>query len=148
MAVGDLTIFNKGLEKIQNGSWAGADVMFLAICDNTTVPAVAATPVPVLADFTQVGVLGNYISGGISLGALSTLITEAAGVITFDSAVNPEWLADAGNDVDAMWGIIYNNAGVNKECLGFVELGTVDMSVDPLQVIWNSLGLYTIANNG
>jgi len=144
MATGDFIVFDEAKAKMIEGNWASTDDFYLAICDNTTVPA-AATATPVLGDFTQVGAAGSYVNNGTNLGALSTLVTEAAGVMTFDSATNPTWAQDASNDVDAHWGIVYNFTDAGKDALGFVELGgPVDMSAGSLTVTWNASGLYTV----
>ena len=144
MATGDVTVFDEAKAKMIAGDWATTDVFYLAICDNTTVPA-ASTATPVFGDFTEVGAAGSYTANGTSLGALSTLVSEAAGVMTFDSATNPTWAQDASNDVDAYWGIVYNFTDAGKDALAFVELGgPVDMSAGALTVTWNASGIYTI----
>ena len=145
MARGDVTIFEEALAKMLSGDWASTDHFWCAICDNTATPA-AATATPVIGDFTQVGTGGIYVSGGLTLGALSTLVVEAAGVMTFDSATNPTWAQDVGNDVDAYWGIVYNYTDAGKDCVCFVDLdGPVDMSGGDLTITWNASGIFTIS---
>lgn len=145
MATGDLIVFDEAKAKMLDGDWASTDVFYLAICDNTTVPA-AATATPVIGDFTQVGAAGTYVNNGTSLGTLATLVAEAAGTMTFDSATNPTWAQNASNDVDAYWGIVYNFTDAGKDALAFVELGgPVDMTAGDLTVTWNASGLFTIA---
>lgn len=144
MATGDIVVFEEAKAKMLSGNWASTDVFHLAICDNTVTPA-AATATPVIGDFTQVGAAGSYINNGTSIGALSTLVSEAAGVMTFDSATNPTWAQNASNDVDAWWGIIYNFTDAGKDALAYVELGgPVDMSAGALTVTWATGGIYTI----
>lgn len=144
MAVGDVVVFDEAKAKMIAGDWASTDVFHLAIMDNTTTP-VAATATPVFGDFTEVGAAGSYVANGTSLGALSTLVTEAAGVMTFDSAVNPTWAQDALSDVDAYWGIIYNFTDAGKDAVAFVDLGgPVDMTAGDLTVTWNATGIFTI----
>jgi len=145
MARGDVTIFEEALAKMLEGNWASTDHFWCAICDNTTTPA-ADDATPVIGDYTQVGAAGTYIAGGLTLGALSDLVSEAAGVMTFDSGTNPSWAQDAGNDVDAWWGIIYNYTDAGKDCLAFVELdGPVDMSAGDLTITWDASGILTIS---
>ncbi len=145
MATGDVIVFDEAKAKMLSGDWASTDVFHLAIMDNTTVPA-AATATPVFTTFTEVGAAGSYTATGTSLGALSTLVSEAAGTMTFDSATNPTWTQNASNDVDAYWGIIYNFTDVGKDALAFVELGgPVDMTAGALTVTWNASGIFTIA---
>jgi hypothetical protein len=145
MALGDVTVFNEAKAKMLDGDWASTDNFYLAICDNTTVPS-ATTATPVLGDFTEVGTAGTYTAGGTDLGALSALVTEAAGTMTFDSTTNPSWAQDASNDTDAYWGIIYNYTDAGKDAVAFVDLGgPVDMTAGDLTVTWNASGIFTIA---
>lgn len=144
MARGDVVVFEEAMAKMLDGDWASTDHFYCAICDNTATPA-ASTATPVIGDFTQVGSGGTYVSGGADLGALSDLVSEAAGVVTFDSATNPTWAQDAGNDVDAYWGIIYNFTDAGKDALAFVDLGgPVDMSAGDLTITWSGSGIFTI----
>lgn len=145
MATGDVVVFEEAKAKMLSGNWASTDVFHLAIIDNTTTPA-ASTATPVIGDFTQVGAAGSYTNDGISIGALSALVSEAAGVMTFDSTTNPSWTQNASNDVDAWWGIIFNFTDAGKDAVAYVELGgPVDMSAGALTVTWNASGIFTIA---
>ena len=145
MATGDLVVFDEAKAKMLEGDWASTDNFYCAICDDTATPA-ADTETPVIGDFTQVGAAGSYVTNGLTLGALSTLVSEAAGTMTFDSATNPTWAQNASNDVDAYWAIVYNFTDAGKDCLCFVELGgPVDMAAGALTVTWNASGLFTIA---
>ena len=144
MATGDLIVFDEALAKMIEGNWASTDVFHMAICDNTATPT-AAFATPVIGDFTQVGAGGTYVNNGTELGALSALVTEAAGVLTIDSPVNPTWAQDAGNDTDAYWAIPYNFTDAGKDCLCFIELGgPVDMTAGALTVTINASGMLTI----
>jgi hypothetical protein len=144
MARGEVVVFEEAKAKMIVGNWASTDEFWCAICDNTATPA-AATATPVIGDFTQVGTGGTYVDGGLTLGALSALVSEAAGVMTFDSATNPTWAQDAGNDVDAYWGIIYNYTDAGKDAVAFVDLGgPVDMSAGALTITWSATGIFTI----
>ena len=128
-----------------DGGWEAADDIKCAILDNTAAPTAADTT-PALADYTEVGTAGSYVAGGTSLGSLSTLVTEAAGTMTFDSGTNPTWAQNASNDTDAYWALIYNDTQAGDPAIAFVELGgPVDMSAGSLTVTWNASGLFTIA---
>ena len=145
MATGDFVVFDEAKAKMLDGDWASIDNFYCMICDNTATPA-AATATPVQTDFTQVGAAGSYINDGTDLGALSALVTEAAGTMKFDSATNPTWAQNGSNDVDAYWAIIYNNTDVQKDCVGFMDLGgPVNMATGALTVTWHASGLFTIA---
>jgi len=145
MARGDVTVFDEAKAKMLDGDWASSDHFYVAICDDTATPA-ADTATPTLADFTEVGAGGTYVAGGTDLGALSALVTEAAGTMTFDSDTNPTWAQDASNDTDAYWGIIYNYTDAGNDALAFVDLGgPVDMTAGDLTITWNASGIFTIA---
>ena len=143
MAVGDVTFFEEALATRLDGGWESADDVKCAICDDTVTPT-AATATPSLDDFTEVGTSGSYVAGGISLGDIGTLVTEAAGVMKFDSTTNPTWAKDASNDSDAWWGILYNDTQAGNPAFAFVELdGPVDMSAGALTITWHAAGIYT-----
>ena len=145
MAQGDLVVFDEAKAKMLEGDWASTDNFYCAIMDNTTTPAAADTT-PVLGDYTQVGAAGSYTTDGTDLGALSTLVTEAAGTMTFDSATNPTWAQNASNDTDAYWAVVYNYTDAGKDAVCFIDLGgPVDMTAGDLTVTWNASGLFTIA---
>jgi len=144
MARGDVVVFEEAMAKMLDGDWASTDHFYCAICDNTATPA-ASMATPVLGDFTQVGNSGTYVTGGTDLGTLADLVTEADGVVTFDSATNPTWAQDASNDTDAYWGIIYNYTDAGKDALAYVDLGgPVDMTAGDLTITWNGSGIFTI----
>lgn len=143
MAVNDLTVFEEAKAYIQDGGWEATDDIKVAILDNTTAPTAADTT-PALGDYTEVGTAGSYVAGGTSLGNWGTMISEAAGVATADSATNPTWAQNASNDTDASWALVYNDTQAGDPAICFVELGTVDMSAGALTINWNASGLYSI----
>ena len=147
MATGDVVVFEEAKATMIEGGWEATDDIKLAICDNTVAPT-AATGSPALALFTQVTAAGTYTTGGTSIGDLQTCVSEAGGVMTFDSATNPTWAQDASNDVDAYWGIIYNDTQTSPTidpAIAYVELGgPVDMQAGSLTVTWNGSGIFTI----
>ena len=144
MARGDMVVFEEAKAYMIDGGWAATDDVKVAILDNTTAPT-AATATPALGDFTQVGAAGTYVTGGTSLGNIGTLVTEAAGVMTFDSATNPSWAQHASNDVDAHWALIYNDTQAGDPAIAFLDLGgPVDMSGGDLTINWGASGIFTI----
>lgn len=145
MARGDITFFQEAVAKMIEGNWADSDQFWCAVCDNTVAPT-AGTATPVLGDFTQVGTAGTYATGGLNIGALSALVTQSGAVMKFDSLeADPTWAKDAGNDVDAYWGIVYNYTDAGKDCVCFVDLGgPVDMTAGALTITWNASGIFTI----
>lgn len=144
MATGDVIVFDEAKAYMIDGGWEAADDIKCAVLDNTTTPAAGDTT-PALADYTEVGAAGSYTAGGTSLGNLGTAVTEAAGVMTFDSATNPTWAQNGSNDTDAWWGLIYNDTQAGDPAIAFVELGgPVDMSAGSLTITWNGSGIFTI----
>ena len=145
MATGDLVVFEEAKAFLIDGGFEAADDIKCAILDNTVTPS-ASTATPALGDFTEVGASGSYTAGGISLGNLGTVVTEAGGTMKFDSGTNPSWTQNGANDNDAWWGLVYNATQAGKEAIAYVELGgPVDMSAGALTITWNGSGLFTIA---
>lgn len=143
MARGDITIFQEAMDYLNDGTFDPTDVIKVAILDNTTPPAEDDTT-PALGDYTEVGTGGTYVAGGQSIGTLADCVSQAGGTMTFDSATNPTWAQDAGNDTDAYWALIHNST--KDKAIGFVDLGgPVDMSGGPLTVTWHEDGVYDIA---
>lgn len=144
MATGDVVYFEEALDFSFFGGWATTNDIKCAILDNTATPT-AAFATPALGDFTEVGTAGSYVAGGTSLGTWGTLSVEAGGTLTFDSGTNPTWAQHASNDVDAWWGLLYNDTQAGDDALAFVELGgPVDMSAGSLTITWNASGIFTI----
>lgn len=144
MAQGDITFFEEALAYIQDGGWESTDTIKCAILDNTVTPT-AGFATPALGDFTQVGSGGTYTAGGTSLGDLGTIVTEAAGVMMFDSGTNPTWAQNAGNDTDAYWALVYNDTDAGDAAILFLDLGgPVNMQAGDLTITWHANGLYRI----
>ena len=144
MARGDITIFEEAKEYILNGEFATSDDIKVAVLDNTASPT-AGFATPALADFTEVGTAGTYTAGGTSIGGWDALLSEAGGTVTFDSATNPTWAADASNDTDAYWALIYNDT-VGDKAIAYVDLGgPVDMSAGALTITWHASGIFTMS---
>ena len=144
MARGDVVVFEEAMAYMLDGGWEPADVIKCVILDNTTPPT-AADATPALGDYTEVGTGGTYVAGGTSLGTWGDFITEAAGVVTADSATNPTWAQNASNDTDAYWGLIYNDTDGSDLAIAYVDLGgPVDMTAGDLTITWNASGIFTI----
>lgn len=145
MATGDVTVFDEAKAKMIEGDWSSTDTFYCAIVDATVTPT-ASFLTPVWADFSanEVTNAGSYTTGGHLLGALSALVTETGGTMTFKSLeVDPTWTQDPLNATDATWAILYNNTAPN-DAIGFVELGTVNMATGALTITWDTNGIYTI----
>jgi len=149
MATGDIIVFEEAKAYMIDGGWEAADTIKLAICDNTTAPT-AADAVPSISggttNYTEVGSAGSYTAGGETLDTLANCVVEAAGTMTFDdTGATVTWAQNASNDVDAYWGIVYNDTDVTNRAICFIELGgPVDMAAGSLTVTWNASGIFTI----
>lgn len=146
MAQGDFVVFNTAKEWLMDGTFdLDSNTIKVAICDNTTAPT-ATTTTPSLGDFTEVGTAGTYTAGGTTL---TCTWVESGGTVTFDSSINPTWAADAGNDTDAYWGIVYASGTLNGQtdpAIGYLDLGgPVNMATTALTITWNASGLFTLA---
>jgi hypothetical protein len=146
MARGDVVVFNTAKEYLMDGTFdLDNDTIKIAICDNTVAPT-ATTATPALGDFTEVGAAGTYTAGGTTL---TCTWVESAGTVTFDSSTNPTWAADASNDTDAYWGIIYADnvtTPVADAAIAYLDLGgPVDMQAGDLTITWNASGIFTLA---
>ena len=123
MARGDLVVFEEAMAFIQDGDFGSADVIKLAILDDTLSP-IAAQAVPALGLYTEVGSGGNYAAGGDTLDTFTNMIIEVGGVVTFDdTGASVAWALDAGNDNDAYWGLIYNSTDGGARAIAFIDLG-------------------------
>lgn len=138
-------VFDEGLVTLLSGDYDPTDEIKCAIVDTAVVPTTNQAS-PVLGSFAEVGDAGTYTLGGISLGLLGNLVTTNAGVLVFDSPVNPTWAQDSANDTDAGYAIIYNNTSLTKQAIGFVDLmGPVDMAQGTLAMTWPSTGIFRIS---
>lgn len=145
MATGDITWFDAAMTFDYYAGWAGTDDIKVAVLDNTTTPT-TATATPALGDFTEVTAAGSYTAGGTSIGDWATVWSQTTGTGTMDSATNPTWAQDASNDVDAWWGLIYNDTQAGDPAIGFVELGgPVDMTAGSLTITWSGSGIATFS---
>ena len=144
MAAGDITFFDDSM-RTQLIGWAGTDIIKCALVTNTPAPT-AADVDPELLDYTELSDLGgSYTAGGESLGTWTALLTEAAGVVKYDTTSDPMWTQNALDTTDPSWGIIYNSSQVGNPCLAYVELGgPIDLTLGSLTIVWNAAGIATI----
>jgi len=144
MAAGDVIVFEESKAVILSGGWEAADSIKIAILDNGTPPT-PSDATPQLGDYSEVGAAGSYVVGGLVLDTWTTMVAEAAGVMTFDTGTNPNWAQNGSNDTDAFWGLVYNVTQAGNLAICYVELGgPVDMSAGDLTITWNASGIFTI----
>lgn len=145
MARGDVVIFEEARADLISGRWSTGDNVYLAIIDDTLSPT-ASVATPTLDDFTEVATTTDYPAGGVIIGDMASMVSEADGVVTFDAAVNPTISQNSSGDGSAYWGIIYNQSDATNFALGYVDLGgPVDMSAGDLTVTWNSSGIFKLS---
>ena len=148
MARGDLTVFEEAKAYLIDGGWESADQIWIGLV--TDSPAVtAASAVPAYAaggttNFTAIATAGNYAAGGLLLATLGNMVTEAAGVMTFDDTdASVSWAQHASNPQTAMFAVVYHyTTGL---CIAMVNLaGTIDMQAGDLTITWSANGIFTI----
>lgn len=141
MAAGDIFVFNQTKLDLLNGTHdLDSHIFKVAILNNTTTPTVNDVD-PALNSYTEVGSGGTYIAGGTTL---TMTLQLAGGTVTWDSTLDPAWNQNAGNDIDAYWGLIYNTSATNRALL-YIDLGgPVDMTGGTLTLNWNANGILTL----
>ena len=145
MAVGDVVVFNVALERALE-SWAGADVMKIALVTTAVTPAQGDATVT-LVTWTQCANVGSYTTGGVSLGTWANFVTFSGAVTKFDSSTDPNWAQNASGPSTPRWGIIYNDTDASDNAFAFVDLGAViDLVNGALTITWNASGIATITN--
>jgi len=148
MARGDVTVFEEAKAYIIDGGFEAADQVWLGLVTNS--PAVVASDaVPAYGaggttNYTAIATAGNYAAGGELLDTLGNMVTEAAGVMTFnDTGASVTWAQHASNPQTAMFGIVYHFT--TKFAIAMIDLaGPIDMQAGDLTVTWNGSGIFTI----
>ena len=139
MATGDLTVFEEAKAYMLDGGWEAADDIKVTVITNGTVPAAGDTT-PALADYT---VVTNITA--VSIGDWGTLISEATGTVTADSATNPNWAANGANGTNGYYALVYNDTQAGDPAIAFIELGgPINLAAAALTVTWNASGLFTV----
>ncbi|MCG7904411.1 MAG: hypothetical protein JAY60_18540 [Candidatus Thiodiazotropha weberae] len=145
MATGDVTLFDEFKREIgEEVHNFASDTLKMGIITNTTAPT-AADATPRWADYSgnQVTTGTSYVSGGP---ALTHTWSEAAGTVTL--AIQSFTLAqDSGSGfTNGAWGVIYNDTAPADQAIGFVELGTADLSAGPVTIRFNNAAVGVAGN--
>lgn len=148
MARGDLSVFEEAKAYIIDGGWEAADQIWVGLVTNS--PAVVVSDaVPAYAaggttNYTAIATAGNYAAGGELLDTLGNMVTEAAGVMTFDdTGASVTWAQHASNPQTAMFAIVYHKT--TGLAIAMINLaGPIDMQAGDLTITWNGSGLFTI----
>jgi len=147
MATGDVSWFDQALVDIGDGVIDMGGSILLGLCTDVVTPT-AATSAPCWGAGGSTNMSTNQVAtataytGPITLG--SPAWTLASGKAKLD-ATDVTVAQDAGGFTNARWGILYDNGATNKNCIGWVDLGS-DRSIvtGPLTITWNASGILTI----
>lgn len=149
MAQGDVTVFARF--KLDLGTKVHgltADAFKLGLITNSVSPTATTTDPRWGAGGTtnfssnQVTPGGNYTTGGPTITTTTYTLSSATTKFAGD---NVSILQNASNPTNARWGIGYNNTSAGKECMFFLDLGSVfDMSSGDLTVTWSVNGIWTL----
>jgi hypothetical protein len=147
MARGDLVIFEEARSIMFLAYSSGDDIKCAIITGGTDTAPTAADADPKLGGYTEVTDAGSYTAGGTSIGDWESLISEAGGVVTFDSATNPTWAQNSSNGSSAFYGLLYNDTHSSDTAFAYVDLGgPVDMTAGDLTITWNSSGIFKVSS--
>ena len=146
MATGTVKFFEEAMATMINGGWEAADEIWIGI---VTDVCVVSDPVPAYAaggttNYTAIATVGNYAAGGLLLDTLANMVTEAAGVMTFDdTGASVTWAQDGSNPQNGDHAVIYHKT--SGLCIAMIDLdGPVDMQAGDLTITWNASGIFTI----
>lgn len=149
MAAGDVTVFDQFLQDVgRKVHQLETDVIKLGLITNAVTPT-ASTSDPRWGaggttnfDTNEVTSGGNYAAEGPDVAAT---YAQSAGVATFDAG-DVSIAQNGSNPTNARWGIIYNSTSAGKECVGFIDLGSViNLSTGAFSITWNASGIFTIS---
>lgn len=148
MAAGDVVWFDQALvdawNKVHNLS---SDTIKVGLITTSTTPS-ATTSNPCWGaggstnmSTNEVTAGGNYSAGGVTLTTVTS--TLSSGKHKFD-ADDVAITQHASNPTNARWAIIYNDTATNKNCLGYVDLGSdINLSLGNFSITWNASGIST-----
>ncbi|MBP6772729.1 MAG: hypothetical protein KA154_06980 [Gemmatimonadaceae bacterium] len=149
MAAGDIVFYDAFLVNVQEKVFnLETDTIKLGLVTSTYTPtATDAAPCWGAGGTTntstnQVTPGGNYVTGGASVANPTVTLTGGAGVFDGDDVSIAQ---HASNPTNARWGVLYSDTATNKECLGYVDLGTtIDLSAGAFSVTWNASGIMSM----
>jgi len=150
MARGDLTVFEEAKATIIKGGWEPADEIWIGIVTNVCL---VDDPEPGYGAFgttqyTPIATAGTYAAGGLLLDTLGDLVTEAAGVMKFDTNGGsdnefPTWVLNGANPQNGDHAVIYHKT--SGLCIAMIDLdGPIDMQASTLMITFHGSGIFTI----
>lgn len=145
MAVGPVTLFDRALPKLTNGTIDLDSHTFKAMIVNNSQAlstAFAGTSTDCRkADLTgEFSTGGGYTAGGKTLTTVT--LTRTLGLVKFDA---DDLLWAALTLSNAQYLVIYDDTAANDDLVGYVELnvgGTISPAGVDLQVNWNADGIF------
>ena len=150
MAQGTVGIFDEFINHWGKGVFnLDTNVIKLALVTDVTTPT-ATTADPTWGAGGTTNFNTNEVTAGGAYTAegddISATWTETTGTGTFD-ATNNTWTQNAGSPTNARWGIIYSDTATNKNCIGWVDLGSdFNMTTGDLVVNFHASGIFTVDN--
>lgn len=149
MAQGDITYLDHAIEELGLGSFnLNTNTVKLALITSAITPATTdADPgwaVARTTDYSTAEVTpgGNYTAGGVDI---TNTFSQTGGTGTFDAS-DITFVQNVANPTNARWAILYNDTGIDKKALMFVDLGAnFDMTSGDLSFTWDATGILTIA---
>jgi len=146
MARGDLIVFEEAKAYMFDTDHLAADEVWIGL---VTDVCVVSDPVPAYGaggttNYTPIATAGEYAAGGLLLDTLANMVTEAAGVMTFnDTGASVTWAQNGASPQNADHAVIYNHT--TKLCYIMIDLdGPIDMQAGDLTITWHGSGMFTI----
>jgi len=144
MAVGDITVVEEAKANMVDSGWGASDSIEIVLLLATSTPT-AADAVPVLASYN----VATTTEGALVLDTLANMVTEAAGVMTFDdTGASVTWAQGGGNSTTCRWALIYNQTATvpgTDPAIAFVDLGSNrDLTAGSITITWHASGIFTI----
>jgi hypothetical protein len=148
MAAGDVVWFDQALvdawNKVHNLS---ADTIKVGLITSAVTPS-ATTSNPCWGaggstnlSTNEVTPGGNYTAGGVTLTTVTSALSAGKHKLDADDVSIAQ---HASNPTNARWAILYNNTATNKNCLGYVDLGTdINLSLGAFSITWHANGIST-----
>jgi len=146
MARGDLIVFEEAKATIIKGGWEPADEIWIGLVTDVCVvsDAVPAYAAGGTTNYTAIATAGEYAAGGLLLDTLANMVTEAAGVMTFnDTGASVTWAQNGASPQNADHAVIYHKT--TGLCIVMIDLdGPIDMQAGDLTITWHGSGIFTM----
>ena len=146
MALGDLFVFDEALRGMIVGPTLVADEVWIGLVTDVCAvdDAIPAYGAGGTTNYTAIATAGEYAVGGLLLDTIANIVTEAAGVLTFeDTGASVTWAQNESSPQNARFAVVYNHT--TKLCYCAIDLAAaVDMQAGALTITWNATGMFTI----